>query len=146
MRSDIWLSEGIWHHTTGCSRWMCRILDWYGDYAFRLWEILKWFPSHTDVYIWLSSEMFGIFRWIKSEKLFFPIFVKNDQFLKKFDQNWKQKFFLIFLYQNKCTLGTVHMPFFRIFWFPRNAEKDIGFSAKKARNAKLENLKFLMPN
>ena len=26
---------------TGCSRWMCRILDWYGGYAFRLWEILK---------------------------------------------------------------------------------------------------------
>ena len=97
----------VWNHkiTTGCSRWMCRILDWYGGYAFRLWEILKWFPSHTDVYIWLSSEMFGIFRWIKSEKLFFPILVKNDQFLKKFDQNWKQKFFLIFLYQNKCTLG-----------------------------------------
>ena len=79
--------------TTGCSRWMCRILDWYGGYAFRLWEILKWFPSHTDVYIWLSSEMFGIFRWIKSEKLFFPVLVKNDQFFEKIWSKLKTKVF-----------------------------------------------------
>ena len=69
--------------STGCSRWMCRILDWYGGYAFRLWEILKWFPSHTDVYIWLSSEMFGIFRWIKSEKWFFLFWSKMTNFWKK---------------------------------------------------------------
>ena len=37
---------------TGYSRWMCRILYWYGDYTFRLWEILRWFLSNTDVYIW----------------------------------------------------------------------------------------------